>query len=90
MNSLGHDAYSSHDPGAVAFRFEGQPVQLHRRVEELSVLGLWGIPVDVEQQVLVSEVRRLKGRSRVHMDQSTASDVLPLGWVAQIHRQCSL
>lgn len=51
------------------------------RIEELGVLVLRGIAVDIEHQVLVSQVRRLKRGARVHVNETTGNDVLSLGRV---------
>ena len=64
--------------------------RLGNRVKEFGPLELRGIAVHVKEEIRVAMVCRLQGRSRVDMDESAASDVDALRWLAEVHRQGSL
>ena len=63
------------------------PPRLERRVEQLGVLVLGRRPVHVDEQVDVTVVRRLQRRPGLDVDQAAGRRVLPLGRLAEIHRQ---
>src|SRR5215217_5335149 len=60
---------------------------LDSRVENLGVLRFRWVAVGVDDEVVICVVRRLERRSRLDVDQSTRRYVVPLRWLADVHRQ---